>query len=198
MVLPPSLSPKYLILFGNCYIVTMKLGWRFRGATCLSPTQVTVRWFQVNPELVSVLPAYVLLSWDIYTGKTVFLNNVLVHRLQAKLVTIFCDVGTHAYVFSDKGVRRVSLGDGARIPELDDNPHSCALVNLGAQLLQPPNQFYPSGRLGRLVVAASPNPAHPAHVICFRERPALTTCRRGIGTISIVEGEYAHLNPARY
>jgi len=110
-------------------------------------------------------------TWDICAGKTVFLDDVLVHRLQAKLVTIFCNVRGYAHVFSDKGVRRISLNDEDRIPELDDNPRSCALVNLGAQLLQPPEQFYPSHRLGRLVVAASPN---LEHVSCFQERPALT------------------------
>ena len=108
---------------------------------------------------------------DICAGKTVFLDDVLVHRLQAKLVTIFCNVRGYAHVFSDKGVRRISLNDEDRIPELDYNPRSCALVNLGAQLLQLPEQFYPSHRLGRLVVAASPN---PEHVSCFQERPALT------------------------
>lgn len=118
-----------------------------------------------------VAPAYVSFVTWINAGKTVFLNDVLVYRLQAKMVTIFCDVGTQAYVFSDEGVRRVSLGNGVRIPELDNNPHSCALVNLGGRLLQPPDQFYPITRLGRLVVAASPNHHHLA---CFREYPPET------------------------
>jgi hypothetical protein len=110
-------------------------------------------------------------TYDIYAGKTVFLNDVLVHRLQAKMVTIFCNVGSYAHVFSDSGVRRVSLLGEDRIHELDRNPRSCALVNLGARLLQPPAQFYPYDRLGRLVIASPPN---PVHVTCFKEHPALT------------------------
>lgn len=150
----------------------MMLGSRFRRATCLLLTPVTRRWFQANLELVSA-PLHMLsyVTYDIYAGKTVFLNDVLVHRLQAKMVTIFCNVGGYAHVFSDSGVRRVSLLDEDRIPELDRNPRSCALVNLGAELLHPPAQFYASNRRGRLVIAASPN---PDHVVCFKERPTLT------------------------
>jgi len=111
------------------------------------------------------------MTWDIYAGKTVFLNDLLVHRLQAKLVTIFCNTPKYAYLFSDNGVSKFSLADGARIPELDNNPRSCALVNVGSMLKLPPEQFFPSERLGRLVVAASPN---PDHVTCFKERPAIT------------------------
>lgn len=110
-------------------------------------------------------------TYDIYAGKTVFLNDILVHRLQSEMVTIFCDAASYAHVFSSSGVRRVSLLSEDRIPELDTNPRSCALVNLGVELLLPPVQFYPSKRLGRLVVAASPN---PVHVTCFKEHPAVT------------------------
>ena len=111
------------------------------------------------------------MTWDIYAGKTVFLNDVLVYRLQAKMVTIFCHGQEDAYVFNDDGVRRICLSSERRIPELDNDPHSCALVNLGAMLPQPPDQFYPRDRLGRVVIAASPN---PAHVTCFKEHPTLT------------------------
>jgi hypothetical protein len=124
-----------------------------------------------QPGIGEFIAPCICYQYYIYAGKTVFLNDVLVHRLQAKMVTIFCNVGDYAHVFSDSGVRRVSLLDEDRIPELDRNSHSCALVNLGAELLQPPKQFYASNRRGRLVIAASPN---PDHVACFKECPTLT------------------------
>jgi hypothetical protein len=89
-----------------------------------------------------------------------FLSYVLIRRLQRKMVTIYCDRPDSAHVFSDKGVRTVDLTFERRISELDTNSHCCALVNLGDALQQLPLQFYPSDRLGRVVVATSPNPKH--------------------------------------
>lgn len=49
------------------------------------------------------------MTWNIYTGKMVFLNNVLVYRLQAKMVMIICHGQEDAYMFNDDGVRRICL-----------------------------------------------------------------------------------------
>ena len=87
-----------------------------------------------------------------------FLNYVLVRRLQKKMV--YCDRPGNAHVFSDDGVRAIDLTTEGRIPELDNNSLCCALVNLGDALPQPPLQFYPTLRLGRVVIATSPNPIH--------------------------------------
>ena len=58
------------------------------------------------------------------------------------------------------GVRRLTLSVNSRIPELDNNPESCALVNLGNTLKWVPTVFFPRRRKGRVVVATSPYEEH--------------------------------------
>jgi hypothetical protein len=106
-----------------------------------------------------------------YTGKTMFLEYVLVRRLQQKMVTIYCDQPGIAHVFGDDGVRAIDLTSEGRISELGNNSLCCALVNLGDALPHLPLQFYPARRLGRLVVATSPD---PKHVECFKEHNCFT------------------------
>lgn len=77
-----------------------------------------------------------------------------------KLVAVYCAKPDFAYIFSEDGVQKVFLADGSRIDELDENTHCCALVNLGYRLMQVPEQFYPSERLRRVVIATSSNEAH--------------------------------------
>ena len=89
-----------------------------------------------------------------------FLNYVLVRRLQEKMVTIYCDQPEIAHVFSENGIRMIDLNVEKSIMELENNPLCCALVNLGAALNEPPLQFYPTHRRGRVVIATSPNPKH--------------------------------------
>ncbi|KDQ19358.1 hypothetical protein BOTBODRAFT_41603 [Botryobasidium botryosum FD-172 SS1] len=95
-------------------------------------------------------------------GKTFFLSYVLVRRLQKERETVYCGDGAFVHVFTHSGVRKVPLSSLARIKELDEHRHCCALVNIGGNLKQPPSQFYPERREGRLVVATSPNPEHSA------------------------------------
>lgn len=76
------------------------------------------------------------------------------------MVTIYCGHKRFAYVFSDTGVRKVDMMYVARISELDKNSHCCALVDIGDQVLQPPDPFYPSMRRGRVIIATSPDPKH--------------------------------------
>jgi len=108
------------------------------------------------------------------TGKTVFLSYTLVRRLQEQLVTIYCDNEYYAYVFSNDGVRAVDLRKQTRIQELDTDDQSCALVNLGDRLTQPPDHFYPNIRRGRVVIATSPNEKHLSKF--SRERKAGDYC----------------------
>ena len=58
---------------------------------------------------VHCLHRWSYVTWNIYTGKMVFLNNVLVYRLQAKMVMIICHGQEDAYMFNDDGVRRICL-----------------------------------------------------------------------------------------
>ena len=76
------------------------------------------------------------------------------------MTTIYCDRGTRVHIFDHMGVRRLALSDESRIPELDNNLESCALVNLGDSLKEVPRVFYPHLRVGRVVVATSPNKEH--------------------------------------
>ena len=76
------------------------------------------------------------------------------------MTTIYCDELTHAYIFDNTGVRRLTLSDGYRIPELDDDSKCCALVNLGDKLTSVPEVFYPNIREGRVVVTTSPSEKH--------------------------------------
>jgi hypothetical protein len=100
-----------------------------------------------------------------------FLDYVLVRRLQNKMETIYCDRPQIAYMFSKDGVKAIDLKATERIPELDETSLCSALVNLGDALEQPPLHFYPTLRLGRVVIATSPNPNHLGH---FREHePAI-------------------------
>jgi len=71
------------------------------------------------------------------------------------------------------GVRRLIL-DGSRISELDNNSESCALVNLGVNLELVPKVFAPHSRVGRVVVATSPNREHWSTF--SHENPARTYC----------------------
>lgn len=89
-------------------------------------------------------------------GKTVFLNYVLVRRLQTKLLTVYCGNSDFVYIFSAAGVRKMPLTPGDRIRELDKDIQCCALVNLSNDLVQAPEQFYPERRVARVVVATSP------------------------------------------
>ncbi len=73
------------------------------------------------------------------------------------MTTIYCDQGTHAYVFDNTGVRRLTLSARYRIPELDRDSECCALVNLGDRLTFVPEVFYPEIRRGRVVVTTSPS-----------------------------------------
>jgi hypothetical protein len=63
-------------------------------------------------------------------GKTTNLSCILVWRLQQKKATVYCDNGTHAYVLTSTGVKRVSLWDRKRIQALDESIHCCALVDI--------------------------------------------------------------------
>jgi len=91
------------------------------------------------------------------------------------MTTIYCDTGTHVHIFDHTGVKRLTLSDGSRIPELDNNSKSCALVNLGDDLKLVPQVFYPKIRMGRVVVATSPDEEHwstfshehPAKICCM-------------------------------
>ena len=93
-------------------------------------------------------------------GKTVFLNYVLVRRLQAKLPTVYCDHESYVHIFTESGVTKVQLMSDSLISELMTNVHCCALVNIGPDVLQPPKQFNPKARKGRVVLATSPNQDH--------------------------------------
>lgn len=101
---------------------------------------------------------YIILTYGFHTpGKTVFLIYVLLRRLMDGLTTIYCDGKMHAHIFDGMGVRRLTLSDGYRIPELDADPRCCALVNLGDCLTLVPDVFYPQLRKGRVVMATSPD-----------------------------------------
>ncbi|KIL69383.1 hypothetical protein M378DRAFT_21547 [Amanita muscaria Koide BX008] len=93
-------------------------------------------------------------------GKSVFLIYVLLRRLANGMTTVYCDRGAYVHIFDDTGVRRLTLSDGSRIPELDNNSECCALVNLGDKLKLVPDVFYPQLRKGRVVVATSPSKEH--------------------------------------
>ena len=105
-------------------------------------------------------------------GKTTGLSYILVRRLQDKKPTIYCCEENFAYVFTDAGVQKVSC-QAKRIAALDGpTANCCALVNIHPGMREIPWPFYPSPfRLGRVVVAASPN---PAHVMDFKESRAKT------------------------
>ena len=89
--------------------------------------------------------------------------------------TIYCDTESHAHIFDDKGVRKMSLLNGYRFPELDTDPGCCALVNISDKLKSVPETFYPSLRKGRVVVASSLDSTHwrsfahewPARICCM-------------------------------
>ena len=88
------------------------------------------------------------------------------------MTTIYCEKGTHVYIFDHTGVTRLALSAESRIPELDNNSECCALVNLGDRLKLVPDVFYPDGRKGRVVVASSPSKEHwssehPAKICCM-------------------------------
>lgn len=99
----------------------------------------------------------------------------LIRRLLLGKTTIYCDKPEHAHIFDGEGVRKMSLSDGFRFPELDTDIQSCALVNLGDRQMSVPDTFYPEFRVGRVVVATSPNIEHwrsfahepPAEVYCM-------------------------------
>ncbi|KDQ08732.1 hypothetical protein BOTBODRAFT_179652 [Botryobasidium botryosum FD-172 SS1] len=96
-------------------------------------------------------------------GKTVFLSYVLVRRLQQAQPTIYCDDATFAHVFTRHGVRKVHIRPDYGIRELEQNPRCCALINLSNDLEKPPDQFYPTARKGRVVLAMPPDPFHYAN-----------------------------------
>ncbi|KAF8807200.1 hypothetical protein BYT27DRAFT_6558586 [Phlegmacium glaucopus] len=108
-------------------------------------------------------------------GKSVFLIYVLLRRLVNGMTTIYCDRGAYVHIFDRTGVRRLTLSDKSRIPELDNNLECCALVNLGDKLKLVPQVFYPQLRKGRVVVATSPSMEHwstfshehPARLCCM-------------------------------
>jgi hypothetical protein len=91
------------------------------------------------------------------------------------MTTIYCDKGAHVHIFDHTGVRRLTLSNESRIPELDNNSECCALVNLGDKLKLVPEVFYPQPREGRVVVATSPSREHwssfshehPARICCM-------------------------------
>ena len=91
------------------------------------------------------------------------------------MTTIYCDNGAHVHIFDHTGVRRLTLSNESRIPELDNNSECCALVNLGDKLKLVPEVFYPQLREGRVVVATSPSREHwssfshehPARICCM-------------------------------
>jgi hypothetical protein len=140
-------------------------------------THLTRQLLQVNPGLASSwffffgFNAYLSLS---QTGKTVFLSYLLVHRLQERLVTIYCHRDGVAHVFNESGVQKVALRDDSHLAELDANCYCCALVNLGDRMNQAPEQFYPSDRRGRVVIATSPNADHLSNF--SREHITSTYC----------------------
>ena len=94
------------------------------------------------------------------------------------MVTIFCDSPFYAHVFNDEGVSRVDLTAVLSIPELEKNSKCTALINISPTLQQPPIQFYPLRRRGRVVVATSPNSEHLANFSKEREASAyyMPTC----------------------
>ena len=81
------------------------------------------------------------------------------------MVTVDCDNDKFAHVFSNDGVKKVEAG--WQIPELADDPRSCVLVNLAANLVTPPFPFLACGRKGGVVIAATPD---PRHVLPYKER----------------------------
>jgi hypothetical protein len=108
---------------------------------------------------------------DITLGKSVGLSYFLVRRLYDKKVTIYCNLLSIAYVFSDFGVIAVSLREGFGLNVLEKDGTSCALVNICPNLESVPTQFGPKKRKGRVVIATSPNPIHTA---IFHECPGQT------------------------
>ncbi|KAI0296510.1 hypothetical protein B0F90DRAFT_1745842 [Multifurca ochricompacta] len=108
-------------------------------------------------------------------GKSVFLIYVLLRRLVNGMTTIYCDSGEYVHIFDHTGVRRLTLSDGSRIPELDNNSECCALINLRDMLKLVPQVFYPRIRKGRVVVATRPSKEHwstfsdehPARICCM-------------------------------
>jgi hypothetical protein len=104
--------------------------------------------------------------YHITLGKSVSLSYFLVVRLKEKKPTVYCDNATYAHVFTHTGVEKVWLKDihiAPRIDVLDKSINSCGLVDLNPELTEVPSQFRlgPSvQRLGRVVVATSPNPNH--------------------------------------
>lgn len=104
-------------------------------------------------------------------GKTVFLTYVLVRRLSEKKTTIYCSEGHRAFLFEDSGVTSLSIIQShLDIPVLRDQPTCWALVNLSPHLEEPPRQFGPKTRMGRVVIASSPNIKHFA---IYHEHPGL-------------------------
>ena len=66
----------------------------------------------------------------------------------------------------------MTLERGMRITALDESIHCCALIDINSNLKEVPSQFHPSRqRLGRVVVATSPN---PTHVTAFKQNHAQT------------------------
>jgi hypothetical protein len=108
-----------------------------------------------------------------YPRKTTCLSYILVRRLQEKKQTVYCNHKTYAFVFTDAGVQKVSCTDDQGVDALNGPATNCsALVNIHPGMLEVPEPFHPSlSRLGRVVVASSPN---PAHFTAFRESPAKT------------------------
>ena len=96
-------------------------------------------------------------------GRTTGLSYILVQRLQDKKPTVYCSEENFAYVFTDAGVQKVSC-QAKCIAALDGpTANCCALVNIhpGPGMREISRPFHPSPfRLGRVVVAASLNPAH--------------------------------------
>src|SRR5215472_2156037 len=94
-----------------------------------------------------------------HTGKTAFLNYVLVRRLQAKMPTIYCNKPNVAFMLNNDGVTKIQLGVHP-LPSDMDEPSTCALINISDALPQVPIHFHPIDRDMRVVVATSPHPMH--------------------------------------
>lgn len=90
-------------------------------------------------------------------GKTAGLSCILVWRLQQKKPTVYCNNKAYAFVFTDSGVQQVLLSREWRINFLDQSVDCCGLVDINPELLDVPSHFHPHIRLGRVVVATSPD-----------------------------------------
>jgi hypothetical protein len=90
------------------------------------------------------------------------------------LITIFCNRGSVAYVFNEKGMLEVDLQKASHLWELKTNSHCCALVNLSDRMDKAPEVFYLNDCCGRVIIATSPNADHLSNF--SKEHMANTYC----------------------